>query len=214
MLYFCLPVGLLTLGLWIWLVREPIHHLLAMPSSMLSTSVRWWCLAGVAIALGAATHVFWDGFTHGFGWATRVAPILRQRIWVGGIGIPAFNMLQHLSTAVGGLVVLSWLVHAVRMGEPRALLMRWRVAVFASIAAVTAVVAVWNGLRQGAISDYWTLKVAVVRAAVGGLLGLGMGLVGYAMVHRLLAPRWNRDHDHAPHVQGGPATAPPPPRSS
>jgi hypothetical protein len=97
-LYFCLPVALAALGLWVALLRIPTRRLLAMPPASLSTSGRWWILAAAAIVIGATTHVVWDGFTHGAGWATNLAPVLRQRVRVGGLGIPTFNLLQHLST--------------------------------------------------------------------------------------------------------------------
>jgi hypothetical protein len=188
-LYFCLPIGLLALGIWVYLVRAPVRQLLAMPPSSLATPFRWWLLGGVAIAAGAATHVAWDGFTHRSGWATRLVPLLREPIWVGGVGIPVFNILQHLSTLLGGLVVMIWLVEEVRTGDPRALLKPWRLAVLATLSATASAVGVWNVLRGSAASDYWTLKVQVGRAAVGGLLGLGLALIAYGAVYQFVASR-------------------------
>jgi len=187
-LYFCLPAGILALGLWVGVVRDPIRRLLAISPSRLSASARWWLLSGVAIIVGAATHLTWDGFTHASGWATRIVPVLRARILVAGIGIPVFNILQHVSTAIGGLVVVGWLVHEVRAGEPRALLKPWRISVFASFGAVAAAFAGWNGLRGGAGTDYWGIQIAVRRGLVGGLLGLGLAVVGYGVIYRLLSP--------------------------
>jgi len=185
--YFCLPVGLITVGIWVALVRMPTRRLLALPPTILSTSNRWWIFAAVAIVIGAFTHILWDGFTHGFGWATNLAPILRQKVWFGGTGIPVFNLLQHLSTIVGGLVVIRWLVHEVRSGVPQALPSPWRIAVVASLGTIAMVVALWNALRASPVSGYWTAQVQVARAGVGGLLGLGLGLVVYAIVYHLVA---------------------------
>lgn len=186
LLYFCLPVGLLVLTLWVGVVREPTRRLLALPSARLPTSSRWWLLAGAGILAGAATHIAWDGFTHGFGWAVHLVPALRSRMSVGGVDVPLFNILQHLSTTIGGLVVVAWLWHELRTGTPRGLMIAWRVAVFTALGAVMAVVGIWNAARLGTASESSSLQIQVGRAAIGALLGLAMGLLAYGVVHRLV----------------------------
>ena len=186
LLYFCLPVSLLTLAFWVGVVREPTRRLLALPSVGLSSSGLWWLVASAAILAGAATHIVWDGFTHGFGWAVRLVPLLRTRISVGGVDLPLFNILQHLSTITGGIVVLAWLWSELRAGTPRALMMPWRVAVFAALGTVMGAVGVWNAARWGTASDYSSLQILVGRAAIGALLGLAMGLLAYAVMYRLV----------------------------
>jgi len=186
LLYFCLPVSLLTLALWVGVVREPTRGLLALPSAGLGSSGRWWLLASAAILAGAATHIVWDGFTHGFGWAVRLVPLLRTRMSVGGVDLPLFNILQHLSTITGGIVVLTWLWSELRAGTPRALMMPWRVAVFTALGTVMGAVGVWNAARWGTASDYSSLQILVGRAAIGALLGLAMGLLAYAVMYRLV----------------------------
>ena len=127
----------------------------------------------------------WDGFTHGFDWAVTLIPGLLHKVRIGSLTIPVFNLLQHASTVIGGLVVLAWLVHEIRHGEPRALLAPWRLAVFGSVATLALVLAAWNSLRAGPISGYWEGQIMVSRAGVGGLLGLAVGLTAYAVVCRL-----------------------------
>jgi hypothetical protein len=184
---FCLPVGLATLALWIYVLRTPTRRLLALPPAPLNTPRRWWLLSAAAIVLGAATHIVWDGFTHGFDWALRLAPGLQHTVRVGSLAIPVFNLLQHASTVIGGLIVLGWLVHEIRDGEPKALLVPWRITVCGALVATAGLLAVWNALRAGTVSGYWSGQLLVSRAGVGGLLGLGVALVVYAIVYRLIA---------------------------
>jgi len=189
-LSYCLPVSLLVLALWVGVAREPVRGLLALPSAKVSPSVRWWSLSVVAILMGAATHVVWDGFTHGFGWAVQLAPVLRSKV-SGGVGpdMAFYNVLQHVSTAVGGLVVLAWLWRELRSGTPRSLGAPWRIAVLSSVGILMIILAVWNAGRVGAATDYWSLQIQVGRAAIGALVGLAAGLFVYAVAFRLVRAR-------------------------
>jgi hypothetical protein len=187
-LLFCLPTGLIALWLWVRVVREPLRALLALPRSPLATPGRWWIAAGAAILAGAATHVVWDAFTHAAGWAAALAPGLGRTIAVGALRLPLHNLLQHLSTALGGLVVLVWLGRALGGRTRGALRAPWRLAVLASFGVVAVAVGVWNAARWGVPADYWTLEIVLGRAAVGGLVALAIALPVYGAVYRFVAP--------------------------
>lgn len=56
---------------------------------------------------GALTHVVWDAFTHASGQAVRAFPLLRtEAVAIGGRTFYLYNVLQHLSTALGLLVLV------------------------------------------------------------------------------------------------------------
>jgi hypothetical protein len=190
---FCLPVGLAALALWVYVLRTPTRRLLALPSRTLDTPPRWWLFSAAAIVLGAATHIVWDGVTHGFDWAVRLVPVLQHTVRLGSFAIPVFTLLQHASTVIGGLIVLGWLVHEIRGGEPSALLVPWRLIVCGALVTVTGLVAVWNALRGGTVSGYWSAQILASRGGVGGLLGLVVGLVAYASIYRLVAAAPQRE---------------------
>jgi hypothetical protein len=61
----------------------------------------------VALALGSATHVLWDEFTHARRWGPEHLSALDET-W--GL-MPGYRWLQYLSSLVGALVLLAWLVH-------------------------------------------------------------------------------------------------------
>ncbi len=130
---FCLPAGLAMLAAWELVAREPVRRLLALPpGDAPPRHAGWWVRAALAVVLGAATHVFWDGFTHVRGWAVVDLPLL-QSVAVVPFGRPIhwFNLLQHLSTIVGGVGVLAWLGRRTRAAGSLAVVRRsaWRLRV-------------------------------------------------------------------------------------
>ncbi|MEU0986996.1 DUF4184 family protein [Streptomyces sp. NPDC005953] len=110
-------VTALLVGLW-WVVRDPLLALLPPP---LHLRVRAW-LTGPAIrwgpsylvrffvsaVIGAATHIFWDSFTHEGRWGTRMVPVLAET--VGGFGVHKFA--QYGSSAIALLVIGAFVVSA------------------------------------------------------------------------------------------------------
>ncbi|MEU3974589.1 DUF4184 family protein [Streptomyces bacillaris] len=64
----------------------------------------WLWFAGSA-ALGAATHVVWDAFTHHSRWGTELLPFLNRSVG----GFPLYQFAQYGSSALA-LVVLGWFV--------------------------------------------------------------------------------------------------------
>lgn len=113
---FCLPVGLLALAWWTgWVlpvlerVMPPVRGvelLRFLRTRPLPSTVKGWALTAVAILVGAATHLLWDGFTHRHQWpASELYPLAEVRM--GGLALPLTRVLQHLSSLVGSLVVLA-----------------------------------------------------------------------------------------------------------
>jgi hypothetical protein len=112
---FCLPAGL---ALWVWLealVLPVLRRVLPAVGGVqwgrflltrgLPATPRGHVLAALAVLLGAATHVLWDGFTHPRSWPSTV---LYPHVFVplGRWNFPLARVLQHASSLVGSLVVL------------------------------------------------------------------------------------------------------------
>jgi Domain of unknown function (DUF4184) len=64
-------------------------------------------LTVAALAVGSATHVLWDEFTHTGRWGPDTFPTLGETWWL----MPGYRWLQYLSSLVGALVVLAWLAN-------------------------------------------------------------------------------------------------------
>jgi hypothetical protein len=62
-------------------------------------------LTALALAVGSATHVLWDEFTHARRWGPERLPALYET-W--GL-MPGYRWLQYGSSLLGALIVLAWL---------------------------------------------------------------------------------------------------------
>jgi hypothetical protein len=109
---FCLPVGLFFWILFMltrngWTHFFPLQQQRLLKHVVLGNPIRLIdaALVPISILFGAWTHIIWDGFTHRNGWFVHHMPILQEKLIEGYRG---YNLLQHLSTA-GGAILLLWL---------------------------------------------------------------------------------------------------------
>lgn len=203
---FCLPAGLVTLAAWELLLRGPVRHLLALSdhpvpeTAPAAGSWRWVARAAIALVLGSATHVAWDGFTHWDAWGVAMVPALEvPALVLLGRVVPWYNLLQHASTVVGGAVVAAWLWATVGggAGVRTVLGTPWRRRALGGIALSALAVAAWNTGRSGSMRDPSRPKIVLGRLAVGALAGLALGLVAYGVTHRLSGLGTSRRTDRA-----------------
>ncbi len=125
----------------------------------------------LAVAVGAATHVLWDEFTHPGRWGTRNIE------WLAAThaGLSGASWAQYVS-GVGGLLVLAVAgVLALRRATPsprprlRPRLAPWVVRV--PVAAALAVASLLAGLRPSSLHEFAFEAVTLGAAAAGaGLL--------------------------------------------
>ena len=114
--WFDLPFGLLLTFIYHLVVRDPlISQLPEILNRKLSTFkyFDWlayfkqnWVIVLVSILIGVASHIFWDDFTHPSGYFVGRFGFLQHKIAFGNVRIPAFTILQHLSSIVGGVIVV------------------------------------------------------------------------------------------------------------
>ena len=110
-LSFCLPVGLVVYLLHRWIVAPALYSNLPravrerLTESPCNGSLpRLLLLISAAIMIGAATHILWDGFTHGHGYFVRGSNSLESRF----MGLPVYKFLQHGSTFLGFGIMAFW----------------------------------------------------------------------------------------------------------
>jgi len=81
-----------------------------------------WLAVLASLALGAATHVLWDSFTHehqpGVVLVRALNVVVIQLL---GFPVRGYNLLQHGSTLIGAGLLAFWLHRWLRRTEPRAL---------------------------------------------------------------------------------------------
>ena len=199
LLVFCLPVGLLTLALWVSLLRVPVRALFALlPSDGdAPRTVAWWGRAALALLVGSATHLFWDAFTHRDEWGPVIIPSLRSTAFtIGGVGVPLYNVLQHVSSLVGGIVVGIWLWRKMQRDGawPAIVAVPWRQGTWIALGAVALAVGAWNADGRGIMLHSSRATIVLGRIAVGVMVGFSIGLVIFAAIRR------GRGMDRAPNA--------------
>ena len=119
-LLYALPISLLFLWTFEWVVKAPAIELL--PNGVqrrLGTKVTPLSFDGlrqfVAIVLwigvGILTHIVWDQFTHAYSWMGQHWELLRTTVSLPlGHTLVLAHLLQHLSTVGGFLILCGWFV--------------------------------------------------------------------------------------------------------
>ncbi|MFF3070147.1 DUF4184 family protein [Kitasatospora sp. NPDC057936] len=139
----------------------------------------------VSAAVGAATHVGWDAFTHEGRLGVRLLPVLDREV----AGVPLYSALQYGSSALALAAVGGWAVRAARTVEPVrpavALSPTGRRAAVVALGLATAagVAHRISPLRRGLIPEF----------CFGAGAGLAVGAAGYAAaVAAVVAARGRR----------------------
>ena len=113
--WFDLPLGLLLAFMFHNIVRDRLFdNLPTFLKSRFSTfrQFDWnehfkrnWFVVLISILIGAASHIFWDSFTHDHGYFVQTIPTLQNSVDFLGRQILILKILQHSSTLLGGLVI-------------------------------------------------------------------------------------------------------------
>jgi len=113
--WFDLPLGLLLAFIFHNIVRDSLFdNLPKILKSRFSVfrQFYWnghfkrnWFVVIISILIGAASHIFWDSFTHDHGYFVQTIPALQTSMDFLGRQIPVLKILQHSSTLIGGLVI-------------------------------------------------------------------------------------------------------------
>lgn len=115
-LWFCLPMGMLTYFIFhafccpvgIYLLPAPMRARLQPTSAKWIPDAPWWGVA-ISIVVGAITHVVWDGFTHANeGMVARWEPLRAEAFQFMGRTFYVHTVLQHGGTLLGLMIVGVW----------------------------------------------------------------------------------------------------------
>ncbi|MEU1039318.1 DUF4184 family protein [Streptomyces sp. NPDC005907] len=189
-------------GLWL-VLREPLVALLprarqGRPAALLRcgtpparpgpSPALWWYVSAV---LGALTHVVWDAFTHLDRWGMRLFPVLGREV----AGSPLYWYLQYGGSAVAAVVIVSFLVIALRRtspGEPVGVPLLSRADRWAAGALLVGCALVGAVQRASRWWAYWgsdaKLWELIPTVCFGAGAGLVLGLLLYGTGTRLRRP--------------------------
>lgn len=132
-------------------------------------------LVYVALAIGAATHVMWDAFTHNDGWVVERVPALTRSIeWLPG-DLAAYRWAQYASSVLGMAILLWWVARWWRTtpardtGESAAVSDAARWSVVAAVTAAGLAAAAYASSPYLVGEEALNLRRAVFKAiTVGG----------------------------------------------
>jgi hypothetical protein len=117
LLLLTLPLALVTLWLFEYVVKGPAIELLPegvqrrlrdKSSPLPFTGWRQLGLIVFWIAVGIATHLAWDQFTHSYSWLGEHWAFLRRTVELAGHTFSWAGVLQDVSTIFGGAIVGFW----------------------------------------------------------------------------------------------------------
>ncbi|MEW6130993.1 MAG: DUF4184 family protein [Acidobacteriota bacterium] len=119
LILFCLPVSLLGLFIFHFLIKKPLVQLLPSfindrinPTQIQTEQLSWQKIIAVilAIILGASSHSIWDSFTHSTGLAVQSIPLLKVSILkINSYDLRLYKFLQHASSFLGVWFIFFWL---------------------------------------------------------------------------------------------------------
>ncbi|WNF26468.1 DUF4184 family protein [Streptomyces sp. C11-1] len=162
-------------------------------------SARLWF--ALSAAIGAATHVVWDAFTHHSRWGTELVPVLSRSVG----GLPVYQFVQYGSSALA-LVVLGWFLttglrRTAATPVPEALPVLGRGERWGAIGLLAGCVLLGTAHRCARWYAHFgrvenPLDI-IPTACFGAGAGLAAGLLLYGVGVRLLRVRHGRDPGRA-----------------
>lgn len=184
MILFTIPVAFVAWIVFSRVVRPALVELLpAGLAQAMRPPVQSLALGLAAVAIGALSHIAWDGITHRRGWTPAILPFLLTPVVPG---LPLYRLLQHLSSAIGAAAIAIWISKWVRRQPAEARRFapgqrRRSIAVVVAILAISCLAGITNAaFRQPVrnLGDWLALFV------VGGMAAFVLALLTFGISTR------------------------------
>ena len=174
--WFDIPLGLLLVFIYQRHVKnELIDHL---PISLnrrfikykyvanSTLSISGFAVIAASVAIGALSHMFWDGFTHPTGYFVNNIQTLSATINLGGHHLHLYKVLQHGSTFVGIAFIITtiWFLPKGNNSQSSSLKLYWLSVL--SIMVLTIIIRLLTGIGMREYSNL------IVTAMSGSMLGI------------------------------------------
>lgn len=204
LLWFCVPIGLLTYILYHVFLKRPLLWLLPLGvrrrlSRDISTArtlpTTPWLAVVVSVLCGATTHIVWDAFTHVDGLGVTALPLLQRELFaVGTYSVYGYKLLQHGSTVVGLALLAGWswrfLASTTPDNEslPVTFSPEKQVALVVLMVGASVGVGMWmaaRALAETCLTGMAALQFFVGRAIFTGLPILGLTVLVYSIAWHL-----------------------------
>ncbi len=127
---------------------------------------KYWPVVLISLLVGAASHIFWDGFTHKSGFFVQTFPVLKHNFIFGWTEVRPFKVLQHASTLVGAGIIV-WVIY--RLPHHQAPVRKKSVLYWPAVLGLTTLIVTARLLNGLAIEEHGNVIVTGITA---GLLSL------------------------------------------
>lgn len=178
LLWFDLPLGLLIMLMYVAIVKDKlITHLPLWFNRRFSssrgpahkTNFFYIVIVIISILIGAASHILWDSFTHPAGYFVKHHHLLRHKTMVLHQHLEFYNILQHLST-IAGAVIIAFTIYrlpedASTTASRKEILYYWLKII--GTAVLTLTIRILTGLKT---VQYGDMIVTVISGLLIGLL--------------------------------------------
>lgn len=126
----------------------------------------------ISILIGGASHLFWDSFTHINGYFV-VKWSMAGQASLFGMQIPLYKMIQHISTIVGGAVIIVVVCRmpVEKISKSDRIWPYWFIAIGVALVVVALRLTFSLGFHQ-----YWNILVTAIS---GTILGVIMASIFY-----------------------------------
>lgn len=174
--WFDLPLGILLAFIFHTIVRNDLFdNLPTILSSRLNTFKQFdwnnyfkgnWVIVTISVLIGAASHIFWDSFTHSHGYFVQTIPALTDMVSFFGKQVPVLKILQHSSTLIGGFVIAFALF---KLPSDKTIKAQFNIKYWSILATLTAAII---AIRLLSGLDYKLYGHVIVTAISAGLIAL------------------------------------------
>ncbi len=203
LLLACVPLGLILLLLFRSLVRRAMVELTPTEMQSRLTKFKVWqtrftakeiLAASVALAIGAASHLIWDAFTHHGRWGVELLPFMSTVLFeLGGSQVQLFKFFQHGSSVIGLPLLACWVWRWYQSQPyvaetPPLLSGRMKIGALALIVGIPLIIA----LRKLWLFLAWPMSPSALQDFLMDVvttcgLWCAILLLGYSLALRLLA---------------------------
>lgn len=215
-LFVTVPLALALLWIFEWIVKGPALELLPdglqrrlQDKSTLLSFLGWRRFFSILfwMAVGIATHLIWDSFTHSHTWVSNRWPVLYEKVSVPFLHPMSWlKILQHVSS-IGGLAILifwlgGWYLRTRPAARPatRAFSARTKFAAICAMVLVAAIGGYFYGnylvdSHERPISSMFVLATileAVILFFCIELVLYGLAFKIFARTHQITAPELDK----------------------
>ena len=178
MFWFDLPLAFILTFVYHYIVRDSlICNAPGFIKKRLSgyMDINWWnyfkqnfFIVFICILVGIASHLLWDGFTHPHGMFVKMIPVLKESTYMFGFQVKYYRILQNLSSLVGGIVVIYFIMlfpKADEYAKSRNPVFYWFIVIGTGIVAANI-----RMLMGVPYTDYYTIAISFLSGVIAGTI--------------------------------------------